>query len=151
MTAGRLRIRPLAVALSFGRDGPGVPPQARPLVLDTGEQRGLSRDMAAVLRDMRSVGEASLKLADDMRTLLEMRLKAMDRDGRREQAVELLHRVLGDERSAVVAAAVLPETEEVSKSPDTPAGSGSDEGPDRTAQPQPDLFDGSVGDLTNDV
>ena len=120
-------------------------PHARPLVLDAGEQRGLSRDMAATARDMRSGGEASSNLADDMRALLEMRLKAMDRDGRREQAVELLRRVLGDERAAIVAAAVLPETDEVSKSPDRPAQSESDEGPGRTAQPQPDLFEGSAG------
>ncbi|MCY4501181.1 MAG: hypothetical protein OXE57_06440 [Alphaproteobacteria bacterium] len=127
---------------------PEAPP-VRPLVLDAGEQRGLSRDMAAAARDMRSVGEASSNLADDMRALLEMRLKAMDRDGRREQAVELLRRVLGDERAAVVAAAVLPETEEASNTPNMPARSGSDEGPNRTAQPQPDLFEGSAGGPSN--
>ena len=118
---------------------------ARPLVLDAGEQRDLSRVMAAAARDMRSGSEASSDLADDMRALLEMRLKAMDRDGRREQAVELLRRVLGEERAATVAAAVLPETDEVSKSPDRRLRSGSDEGSGRTAQPQPDLFEGSAG------
>ena len=125
-------------------------PHARPLVLDAGEQRGLSRDMAATARDMRSVGEASSSLADDMRALLEMRLKAMDRDGRRKQAIELLRRVLGEERAAVVTAAILPETEEASKSPGTRAKSGSDKSPGRTGPPQPDLFKGGTGDLTGD-
>ena len=126
---------------------PETPP-ARPLVLDAGEQRGLSRAMAAAARDMRSSGEASSNLADDMRALLEARLKAMDRDGRREQAVKLLRRVLGDQRAAVVAAAVLPETDEVSKSPNEPAEPGFDDGPDRTAPPQPDLFEGGAGGPT---
>ena len=116
---------------------PETPP-VRPLVLDAGEQRGFSRDM-------RSGSEASSNHADDMRTLLEARLKAMDRDGRREQAVELLRRVLGDERAAMVAAAVLPETEEVSKSPNRTAEPASDGGPDRTVQAHPDLFEGSAG------
>ena len=124
---------------------PETPP-ARPLVLDAGEQRDLSRVMAAAARDMRSGNEASLNLADDMRALLEARLKAMDSDGRREQAVELLRRVLGEERAAVVAAAVLPETEEASKTPNRPARLGPDDGSGRTVPPQPDLFEGNPGD-----
>ncbi|MYE02454.1 MAG: hypothetical protein F4Y03_14500 [Alphaproteobacteria bacterium] len=119
---------------------------ARPLVLDAGEQRGLFRDMAAAARDMRSGGEESANLADDMRALLEMRLKAIAGDGRRGQAVELLRRVLGDERSAIVAAVVLPEMEEAPKSPDRPARPGSARVRDRTAPPQTDLFEGGTAD-----
>ena len=122
---------------------------ARPLVLDAEEQRDLSRTMTAAARDLRSSGEAPSNLADGMRALLEARLKAMHRDGRREQALELLRRVLGEKRAAIVAAAVLPETAEVPKTPDRPAASASDEGPGREAPPQPDLFgegaDGGVG------
>ncbi len=126
---------------------------ARPLVLDAEEQRDLSRTMTAAARDLRSSGEAPSNLADGMRALLEARLKAMHRDGRREQALELLRRVLGEKRAAMVAAAVLPETAEktadVPKTPDRPAASASDEGPGREAPPQPDLFgggaDGGVG------
>lgn len=117
---------------------------ARPLVLDAGEQRGLSRDMAAAAHDIRSGGEEANSLADDMRALLEMRLKAIAGDGRREQTVELLRRVLGDERAAVVAAAVLPETVDVSKTPDRPAEPRSEDSPSGTGPPQPDLFDGSA-------
>ena len=84
-----------------------------------------------------------------MRALLEARFKAIDRDGRREQALELLRRVLGEKRAAIVAAAVLPETAEktaeVPKTPDKPAGSASENGTGREAPPQPDLFDGGTG------
>lgn len=62
---------------------------ARPLVLDAGEQRGLSRAM-------RSGGEESSNLADDMRALLEMRLKAMAGDGRRGQAIGYVVMALQD-------------------------------------------------------
>lgn len=119
---------------------------ARPLVLDAGEQRGLFRDMAAAARDMRSGGERSANLADDMRALLEMRLKAMDHDGRRGRVIELLRRVLGDERAAIVAAVVLPEMEEMSNPPDRPAGPGTARVRDRTAPPQTDLFEGGTAD-----
>lgn len=119
---------------------------ARPLVLDAEEQRDLSRTMTAAARNLRAGGEGLSNLADGMRALLEARLKAMDRDGRREQALELLRRVLGEKRAAIVGAAVLPETAEVSKAPDRPAGSGSDEGPGQTTPPQPDLFDGGADD-----
>ena len=102
---------------------------ARPLVLDAEEQRRLSLGLAAAARDMRSGGEAPLNLADSMRALLEARLKAMARDGRTDQAAELLRRVLGEKRASVVMAAVLPETVDVSKSPDRPEGAGSDERP----------------------
>lgn len=122
---------------------------ARPLVLDAEEQRELSRTMTAAARDLRSGGEGSSNLADDMRALLEARLKTMAREGRGEQALELLRRVLGEKRAAIVAAAVLPETAEktaeVPKTPDRPAGSGSDDGTGREAPPQPDLFDGGTG------
>ncbi len=104
---------------------------ARPLVLDAEEQRGLARSAAAAARDMRSGGEASSTLADDMRALLELRLGAMARDGRRGRAVDLLRRVLGEERASIVAAAVLPDAEEASKSPKpSKAPAGSAEGPD---------------------
>ena len=100
--------------------------------------------MTAAARNLRPGGEGLSNLADGMRALLEARFKAMDRDGRREQALELLRRVLGEKRAAIVAAAVLPETAEetakVSKAPDRPAGSGSNDGTGRTTPPQPDLF-----------
>ena len=119
---------------------------ARPLVLDAGEQRGLSRDMAAAAHDMRSGSEEGNNLADEIRALLEMRLKSMNRDGRRGQAVELLRRVLGDERAAIVAAVVLLEMEEMSDSPDRLARPGSARVRDRTAPPQTDLFEGGTAD-----
>ena len=86
------------------------------MMLDAGEQRGLSCAIETAAGNMHAGGEASSTLA--MRTLLERHLRAMAYDGQRGQAVELLRRVLGDERTAIVAAAVLPETEETPKSPD---------------------------------
>ena len=119
---------------------------ARPLVLDAEGQRGLARAVAAAAGDMHSGGESSADLAGAMRALLEMRLRAMAGDGRRGQAVELLRRVLGEERAAIVAAAVLPETEEAPKSPDRAAGPGSGKGRAGTGAPQPDLFKGKTDD-----
>ena len=119
---------------------------ARPLVLDAGEQRGLCRDMAAAAHDMRSGSEEANNLADDMCALLEMRFKAIAGDGRRGQVIELLRRVLGDERAAIVAAVVLPEMEEMSDPPDRPARPGSARVRDRTAPPQTDLFEGGTAD-----
>ncbi len=119
---------------------------ARPLVLDAEGQRGLSRAMAAAAGDMHAGGEVSADLAGAMRALLEMRLRAMAGDGRRGQAVELLRRVLGDERAAIVAAAVLPETEETPESPDRPAGPESGKGRAGTGAPQADLFKENADD-----
>ena len=61
------------------------------------QQRGLARSMAAAARDMRSGGGALPTLAEDMRALLELRLRAMDRDGRRARTLDLLRRALGVE------------------------------------------------------
>ena len=71
---------------------------SRPLVLDAEEQRRLSLNLAAAARNLRTGGEAPSNLADTMRALLEARLKAMARDGRTDQAAELLRRVLGEKR-----------------------------------------------------
>ena len=119
---------------------------ARPLVLDAEGQRGLSRAMAAAAGAMHAGGEPYADLAGAMRALLEMRLKAMAGGGRRGQAVGLLRRVLGEERAAIVAAAVLPETDEELKSPDRPAEPGSGKGPAVPGAPQPDLFKGNTDD-----
>ena len=119
---------------------------ARPLVLDAEGQRSVSRAVAAAAGDMHSGVEASASLDDAMRALLEMRLRAMAGDGRRGQAVELLRRVLGDERAAIVAAAVLPEAEETPKSPNGPSQSAADESPGPAGPPQTDLFAGETGD-----
>ncbi len=83
---------------------------ARPLVLDAGEQRRISRTVRDLAGDLGSSGEeAAGKLANDLRALLATRLRAMAREGRREAAVDLLRTVLGEERAAVVAAAFIPE------------------------------------------
>ena len=119
---------------------------ARPLVLDAEEQRRLSLNLAAAARNLRTGGEAPSNLADTMRALLEAWLKGVHRDGRTDEAAELLRRVLGEKRASVVMAAVLLETVEVSKSHERPEGPGSDEGPDPTAPPQPDLFGGGADD-----
>ncbi len=104
---------------------------ARPLVLDAGEQRGLSLALASAARDMGSGAEAPSDLADSMRALLEARLRAMVREGKRERAVDLLREVLGEERGAVVAAALIPETPAMADMPAaSSAGTAGAGGPD---------------------
>ena len=75
-----------------------------------------------------------------MRVLLEARLRAMVREGRRGQAVELLRQVFGEERAPVIAAAIIPDTQTVQETPGRPARTVPGESSDRKAPPQRDLF-----------
>ena len=83
---------------------------ARPLVLDAGEQRHISRTVQDLAVGLAPSGdEADGTVADDLRALLVARLRAMVREGRREAAVGLLESVLGGDRAAIVAEALIPE------------------------------------------
>ena len=80
---------------------------ASPLVLDEEQQRAISRvagDLAEGADD-----EASARIGALARELLEERLQAMVREGRRAEALDGLRSVLGDERAEIVAAALMPD------------------------------------------
>ena len=83
---------------------------SRRLALDENQQRTIARAMSEAACNMHSGENASPGLAEDVRALLAARLRAMAREGKRERAVELLRRVFGEERAAVIAAAFMPET-----------------------------------------
>ena len=85
---------------------------SRSLALDADQQHTIARAMSeAACLSMQS-DDASSGLAEDVRALLAARLRAMARDGERERAVELLRRVFGERRTAVIAAAYMPEADE---------------------------------------
>ena len=78
-----------------------------PLVLDEEQQRAISHaagDLAEGADD-----EASALVGALARDLLEERLQAMVREGRRAEALAGLRSVLGDARADVVAAALMPD------------------------------------------
>ncbi len=85
---------------------------SRSLVLDAYQQHTIARAMSEAARNMNFRGYASPGLAEDVRALLAVRLRAMAREGKRERAVELLRRVFSDNRAAVIAAAYMPEADE---------------------------------------
>ena len=93
----------------------------RKLVLDAKEQRSLLRDVAEFARGSRADGDGTSRLADNLHTLFETRLRTMAKEGRREEAVEALRTVLGEKRAAVVAAAFLSEPPLTPGSPGRPA------------------------------
>ena len=82
----------------------------RKLVLDAKAQRSLLRDVAEFAQGSHADGDGASRLANNLNALFETRLRTMAREGRRKEAVEALRTVLGEERAAVVAAALLPET-----------------------------------------
>ncbi len=96
-----------------------------PLVLDAGEQRHISRTVQDLADDLASSGDGTEgTVADGLRALLAARLQTMAREGRREAAVGLLKRVLGDDRAAIVAAALIPEPGGAPETPETPVATG---------------------------
>jgi len=104
---------------------PGKKAVTRPLVLDAGEQRHISRTVQDLALGLASSGEdVDGTAGDGLRTLLAARLRAMAREGRRERAMELLREVLGEERAAIVAEAYMPEADGAPETPQTPAGTG---------------------------
>ena len=82
----------------------------RKLVLDAKAQRSLLRDVAEFARGSHADGDGTSRLANNLHTLFETRLRTMAREGRRKEAVKALRVVLGEERAAVVDAAFLSET-----------------------------------------
>ena len=73
-------------------------------------------------------------LADDLRGLLAARLGAMARQGRRDEALALLCETFGERRAAIVAAAMMPETETATEAAKKPA----EQRPTREPRRKPD-------------
>ncbi len=94
------------------------PRPSRRLVLDEKQQRYISRSMDGLARSLCADAGG---LADDLRGLLAARLGAMAREGRREEALALLRETFGERRAAIVAAAMMPETETATEAARKPA------------------------------
>ena len=103
---------------------------APPLVLDEQQQLRIARvarDLAEGARNK----EVSARFGALARELLRERLREMVRQGRRDEALDGLRTVFGEERAAVFAAAFIPETPAVADVPAvSPAGTGNAERPD---------------------
>ena len=107
----------------------------RKLVLDAKAQRSLLRAVAEFARGSHADGDGTSRLANNLHTLFETRLRTMAREGRREEAVKALHAVLDEKRAAVVADAFLSETPTKNDPPEKPA---SDEMESTTLQQPPE-------------
>ena len=117
--------------------------RARALVLDAGRQRSLSDGVAELTRGLDAADEEALsQFRDDIRAMLEEPLRTMVRQGRREKAMELLRTVFGAERATVIAAAFIPNPEELpNPTASTEPETGRPEAqPDRKRPPQQGLF-----------
>ena len=84
-----------------------LPGNHRRLTLDEREQRYISRAVGEHARSLHSGGDAPSQFTDDLRALLEARLRTMARQGRGDEAVTLLRTVFGDERAEMIAAALM--------------------------------------------
>lgn len=89
---------------------------ACPLTLDAKEQRYISRAMERLARGAHS--NRDRRFADDIRALLRARLDAMVRDGRRDEAVDLVRLVFGEERTEAIVAAFIGDVPMVPPAPD---------------------------------
>ena len=79
-----------------------------PLVLDEEQQHRISRIAAELADGARD--EVSARFGELAVELLRERLQEMVREGRRAEALDGLRTVFGDERTDVIAAALMPET-----------------------------------------
>ena len=105
---------------------------APPLVLDEEQQRRISRvagDLAEGARD-----DVSSRFGALARDLLQERLRAMVREGRRAEALAGLRSVFGEARAEVIAAAFMPDGPEEPEMPGRHKGRGTGDGPTRRPQ-----------------
>lgn len=110
-----------------------------PLVLDAGEQRSMSRDAAESARGSHPNAAGTSRLADDLRAVFEGRLRAMAREGRRDEAIEALRTVIGEDRAAIVVAAIIPDTMTTPGSQERPKGTDTKSASDRQSPQQLEL------------
>ena len=116
-----------------------LPRPSRRLVLDEKQQRYVSRSMDAHARSLCADADAPSGLADDLRALLAVRLGAMARQGRRDEAaVARLRGAFGDRRAEIVIAAMMPESGGSGRTGGRePAEKPATTQPRRTARPRP--------------
>ena len=131
------------------------PERHKRLVLDAGQQRAVVRGVEEIARGLgaapRTVpGQAGGKppqFIAGLRALFERRLRRMAAQGGREEAMDLLREVFGDERAGAIAAAVIPEEPVAPETPapaeilETPEESGSGEELEPDPDPQGVLFE----------
>ncbi|MDE0389836.1 MAG: hypothetical protein OXI75_14150 [Rhodospirillales bacterium] len=82
------------------------PGKHRRLVLDEAKQRSIARAVGGHARSLIADIDAPSQFADDLRAVLTARLETMIREGRGSDVEAILGQVLGDERAALIAAAL---------------------------------------------
>ena len=85
-----------------------LPRKHRRLVLDEKQQRYIPRAVGEHARSLIADIDAPSQFADDLGAVLKARLETAVREGRGSEAEAFLRQVLGDERAAAIAAALLP-------------------------------------------
>ncbi len=116
-----------------------LPRKHRRLVLDEKQQRSVSRAVSEHARSLRSDIDAPSQVTEDLGALLKARLETMVRQGRGSDAEALLGQVFGDERAAIIAAALMPTIRTTPVSARKPKGKAPRRKPDRDSG-QGELF-----------
>ena len=102
---------------------------APPLVLDEEQQRRIARVARELAEGARS--DVSSRLGAMARELLRERLHEMVREGRRDEALDGLRTVFGEERAEVFAAVLMPDEPEETRTPERQKEHGTGDAPDR--------------------
>ena len=110
---------------------------APPLVLDEEQQRRIFRVAGNLAEGARD--DVSSRFGALARDLLQERLQAMVREGRRAEALDGLRSVFGEARAEVIAAAFMPDKPKEPRVPERQKGRGVETPPSRRAR-QGDLF-----------
>ena len=110
---------------------------APPLVLDEEQQRRISCVAAALAEGARD--DVSARFGALARDLLQERLQAMVREGRRTDALARLRTVFGEARAEVIAAAFMPDEPKEPRAPERQKGRWVETPPSRRPR-QGDLF-----------
>lgn len=117
-----------------------LPGNHRRLTLDEREQRYISRAVGEHARSLHSSGDAPSQFTDDLRALLEARLRTMSRQGRGDEAVALLRTVFGDERAETIAATLMQDVRTTPGTQERPQEEKIEEEPERKKLPQGELL-----------
>ena len=105
---------------------------APPLVLDEEQQRRISRVAANLAEGARD--DVSARFGALARDLLQERLQAMVREGRRADALARLRTVFGEARAEVIAAAFMPDEPKEPRMPGRQKGQGTEDAPRQRPQ-----------------
>ena len=102
---------------------------APPLVLDEEQQRRIARVARELAEGARN--DVSSRLGAMARELLRERLHEMVREGRRDEALDGLRTVFGEERAEVFAAVLMPDEPKEAQTPGRQKEHGTGDKPDR--------------------